>query len=60
MNAKENRNKIFETNSINKNIILYLFIVITFLLKFEILIESFKNNIRYIIYNNIILGLTEI
>lgn len=30
MNAKENRNKIFETNSINKNIILYLFIVITF------------------------------
>ena len=37
-----------------------IFIVIIFLLKFEILIESFKNNIRYIIYNNIILGLTEI
>ena len=30
MNAKENRNKIFEANSINKNAILYLFIAITF------------------------------
>ena len=30
MNSKENRNKIFETNSINKNYILYLFIAITF------------------------------
>ncbi len=30
MNTKENRNKIFEANSISKNNILYLFIVITF------------------------------
>lgn len=30
MNAKENRNKIFEANSISKNSILYLFIAITF------------------------------
>ena len=37
-----------------------IFVVIISLLKFEILIESFRNSIRYIIYNNIILGLTEI